>query len=99
MDDKKGLVIDPYCGSGTALVAAKLLGHDFIGIEIANEYIDLAENRLACSENERRAVDIEIGKHVVGKTFTKRKQEGAFTGKHRVKREVGDASSIAPRLI
>ena len=63
MDDKKGLVIDPYCGSGTTLVAAKLMGHEYIGIEIANEYIDLAEDRLACSENERKALDIEIGKH------------------------------------
>ena len=33
-DDKKGTVIDPYIGSGTTAVAAKLLGCDYIGIDI-----------------------------------------------------------------
>jgi len=46
MDERKGVVIDPYCGSGTTLVAAKILGHDFIGIEISKEYIKYAEKRL-----------------------------------------------------
>ncbi len=46
MDEKRGVVIDPYCGSGTTLVAAKILGHDFIGIEISKEYVHLAEKRL-----------------------------------------------------
>ncbi|MFN3871331.1 MAG: DNA methyltransferase, partial [Aquificaceae bacterium] len=35
LEDKKGIVIDPYCGSGTTLVAAKLLGHGYIGIDIS----------------------------------------------------------------
>lgn len=99
MDDKKGLVIDPYCGSGTTLVAAKLMGHDFIGIEIANEYIDTAKERLACSENERRAVDTELGKHTVGTTFTERKKKGAYTGRHRVGKNPENTSPITPRLI
>ena len=83
MDDRKGLVIDPYCGSGTTPVAAKLLGHDFIGIEIAQEYIDSATNRVICSENERGAVNAELAKHIVTKTFAERKQRGEFTGKYK----------------
>ena len=43
MDEKKGIIIDPYCGSGTTLVAAKILGHDFIGVEISEDYIKSAE--------------------------------------------------------
>lgn len=39
LDDRKGIVIDPYCGSGTTLVVAKILGHDFIGIDISEEYV------------------------------------------------------------
>jgi len=84
MDDEKGVVIDPYCGSGTTLVSAKLMGHKFIGIEIANEYVDSANNRLLNIENERKLVNKELDKHVVSQTFSQRKDNGGFTGKHRV---------------
>lgn len=40
------LILDPLCGSGTTLVAAKLLKRDFIGIDISQEAIDLANERL-----------------------------------------------------
>lgn len=82
MDEKKGLVIDPYCGSGTTLVAAKLLGHDFLGIEISKEYVELAESRLRNFKNELRDVNKELSQHVVTKTFKERKERGEFTGKY-----------------
>jgi len=40
------LVIDPFAGSGTTLVAAKELGVAFLGIEIIPEYIDIIKRRL-----------------------------------------------------
>ncbi|MEM3075051.1 MAG: DNA methyltransferase [Candidatus Pacearchaeota archaeon] len=40
------LIIDPYCGSGSTLVACKKLGRDFIGCDIKQEYVDLANRRL-----------------------------------------------------
>ena len=40
------LVLDPFCGSGTTGVAAKELGRNFIGIEIAPEYIKISKQRL-----------------------------------------------------
>jgi len=43
---KKDLVLDPMCGSGTTCVAAKLLERNYIGIDISNEYCDLAEKRI-----------------------------------------------------
>jgi modification methylase len=76
-----GLVLDPYCGSGTTLVAAKLLDKNYIGIDISGEYIDFAEQRLKNSFKENQAVREELQKHIVQKTFKQRKENGEFTGK------------------
>ena len=40
------VVLDPFCGSGTTLVAAELLGRRGIGIDISLEAIDLTLQRL-----------------------------------------------------
>ena len=40
------IVIDPFMGSGTTLVAAKLLNRKYIGIDINKNAVELAEKRL-----------------------------------------------------
>lgn len=42
-----GIVLDPFMGSGSTGVAAKKLGFSFIGIEMNDEYMEIAERRIA----------------------------------------------------
>ena len=41
------IVLDPFSGSGTTLVAAELLGRNSMGIDISAEAVELARQRLA----------------------------------------------------
>lgn len=38
----KGMVLDPFAGSGSMLAAAEALGYDSVGIEIDEKYVELA---------------------------------------------------------
>lgn len=41
-----GIVLDPFMGSGATGVAAKRLGFKFIGIEMNEEYVEIAKRRI-----------------------------------------------------
>jgi len=41
-----GTVIDPFCGTGTTLVAAKRLGLKSVGIDISRRYLEMTDTRL-----------------------------------------------------
>jgi len=43
---KGGVVLDPFAGSGSTLVAAKQNGYQYIGIEMTEEYIPIIKARL-----------------------------------------------------
>ena len=83
LDDKKGVILDPYVGSGTTCLAAKLLDSNYIGIDISKEYVKDAENRLKNYLNYKKIVDEEMSKHIVEKTFADRKNNNGNTGKYR----------------
>lgn len=42
-----GVVLDPYAGAGTTLLAAEDLGQRWVGVEIKASFVDLIEQRLA----------------------------------------------------
>ncbi len=44
--NKGDLILDPFCGSGTTCVAAKMLGRNYIGIDISEEYCQIARMRI-----------------------------------------------------
>jgi site-specific DNA-methyltransferase (adenine-specific) len=41
------VVLDPMCGSGTTCKMAKKNNRGFIGIDISQEYVDIANKRLS----------------------------------------------------
>lgn len=43
---KGQIVLDPFCGSGSTLVGAKLLERHFIGYEQSDEYAEIARSRI-----------------------------------------------------
>jgi len=40
-----GIVLDPFCGTGTTLVAARNLGRRSVGIDISRRYLELTQER------------------------------------------------------
>jgi modification methylase len=77
LDDKKECnVIDPYMGSGTSAVACKILGHNYFGIDISDEYVKNANNRVNNITNtDIQRINDELTKHKVNKTYKDRKNE------------------------
>jgi len=50
-----GVVLDPFAGSGTTLVAATLEGFQFIGCEMTADYLPIIAGRVAWAEGEAAA--------------------------------------------
>ncbi len=89
--------MDPYIGSGTTAVAAKLLGHKYIGIDRSDAYMEMASTRLDNAPSEMSKIREEQGLHFVKGTFKDRKTQGKHVGKYRTKDD--DIEIIQPSLL
>jgi modification methylase len=78
LDNNPGIVLDPYMGSGTTAVAAKLLNKDFIGIDISDKYINDAYKRIENFEDEKHKLENELEIHKVTKSYKERKAQTSF---------------------
>jgi site-specific DNA-methyltransferase (adenine-specific) len=56
---ENGIVLDPFCGSGTTALACKELGRNYICIEKEKEYFDIACDRIN-QPREYSELEIEI---------------------------------------
>lgn len=46
LSNEKDNVLDPFMGSGSTGVACELLKRKFVGVELSNEYYEIAKNRI-----------------------------------------------------
>jgi DNA modification methylase len=48
-----GIVLDPFCGSGTTGIVCERLGRSFLGIELNPEYVEIAKKRIRAARLPR----------------------------------------------
>ena len=56
---KNDVILDPFAGSGTSLVAAEILDRRWLGIELSPNYAEIARSRVQHFVNEKKQVKIE----------------------------------------
>ena len=57
---KNDIIMDPFTGSGTSLVAAETLGRRWIGIELSSNYVEVAKKRVQSFVDKGRQLKIEL---------------------------------------
>jgi site-specific DNA-methyltransferase (adenine-specific) len=52
-----GTVLDPFAGSGTTGIACKIDGFNFVGLELGEEYAEIARARIDSFVEEKEFID------------------------------------------
>ncbi len=66
-----GIVLDPFAGSGTTGIACKIDGFNFVGLELSEEYTEIANSRIESFKEEKVFIDETI----IYKTRNKEEEE------------------------
>ncbi len=56
----EGVILDPFCGSGTTVAAATLEGFDSIGMELEEDYLPIIEGRAAWAVEEYKRENAQL---------------------------------------
>jgi site-specific DNA-methyltransferase (adenine-specific) len=62
---KNDIVLDPFMGSGTSAFAAELLDRRWIGIELSQDYTEIARKRVQVLIDERKQTKLELKEEVL----------------------------------
>jgi site-specific DNA-methyltransferase (adenine-specific) len=57
---KNDIVLDPFAGSGTSLVAAEVLDRRWIGIELSPNYTEVARKRVNLFVEQKKQTELEL---------------------------------------
>lgn len=55
--DESDIVFDPFMGTGTTAIAAKRLGRNYIGFELDNKYVSIANDKLKYEQSNSKLGD------------------------------------------
>jgi site-specific DNA-methyltransferase (adenine-specific) len=59
---KNDLVLDPFCGSGTSMVAAEIDKRRWVGIELSPRYCEVARERVQHFVDKNKQIEMEFKK-------------------------------------
>jgi len=57
---KEDIILDPFNGSGTTCLAAEMLGRSWIGLDISENYCEVARKRIKEYQTEQKQLEIVI---------------------------------------
>lgn len=58
--DEGDVVLDPFAGTGTTLIAAKRLGRQYIGFELDKEYVNIVQSKLKKEKSNSKVGNIWV---------------------------------------